>query len=238
MLHNAHRSTRVLVAGALALDSQPPILPLDFYTGVQGLILSGAGEYATKNARCCSKDAVACSVQTQAKGWDIIQEGSRNRSIHRSAGGVVLTWAEPVRKIMLLEPAAANSTHKWACSLYCPFTDDFVSKIAIAPEKEKVEDIGTRNVAQPAAVGGVTKSCEGYQWTQRVLKFFPVTTNVLYVDPSTSPPRAFKSTSSFTRFITKLTGQANSSMNESFIGFVCYHEGTPQPWSFAPIMRL
>jgi len=126
-----------------------------------------------------------------------------------------------VRKTMLLQPGSeVNSSHKWACALYCPFTDDLdPADTTIAPEHEKVEYIGQRSVEQPAAAGGVTKSCDGWSWTQKVLHVLPVTKNVMYVDASTSPPTPFKSSSHFSKEITKLAGQAPSSMNKSFIGF-------------------
>ena len=205
----------------LASAAAPPTLPTDFYTGVQGLIVTAQGNYEKGDAMCCAKDSAGCLVSTQAKGWDIVQQGSRNRSLHRGGGGVTLTWAEPVRKVMLLQPGSAvNSTHKWACNLYCPFTDNLdTTETTIAPEHEKVTGLGTRIVEQPAAAGGATKSCDGFMWTQSILHLLKVTINTMWVDSSSTPPVPFKSSSSFTPEIAKLSGQANSTMNKSFVGF-------------------
>ena len=40
---------------------------------------------------CCAKDSDGCLVSTQTKGWDVIRQGSQNRSLQRDNGGVVLT---------------------------------------------------------------------------------------------------------------------------------------------------
>lgn len=208
------------VAALLACTIALPSLPTDFYTGVQGIIVSASGNYDKDNASCCAKGSAGCLVSTQARGWDLYQQGSWNRSMTTKDGGMVLTWAAPVHKVMTLQPGSAiNSSHKWACDLYCPNTDDFVSAVAIAPDKQPVQSLGKSTVAQPSFAGGVTKLVDGFRWTQKLLHLFPLTINTMYVDSSTSPPKPFKSTSSFTEFIIKLTHEANSTMNKSFIGF-------------------
>lgn len=206
---------------ATILGATPPALPKDYYTGIQGLIAVASGSYEKDNAMCCAKGTSGCLVSTQAKGWEVVQQGSQNRSMHRGAGGNVLTWAEPVGKVMLLQPGSeVNSTHKWACSLYCPFTGDLdTSETTIAPEHEKVEFIGKRIVSQLAAAGGTTKSCDGYKWTEVILHTLPITDNIMYVDSSKTPPAPFKSVTKFTAAISKLAHQPPQSMNKSFIDF-------------------
>lgn len=210
----------MLPIALLACASTFPALPADFYTGVQGLIVSASGNYAKNNAQCCAKDAAGCMVQTQARGWDLYQQGSQNRSLTTKDGGMMLTWAAPVHKLMALQPGSAmNSSHKWACGLYCPHKEDFVSAVAIAPEKQPIQSLGNRTIAQPSFAGGVTKNVDGFRWTENLLKILPLNINTMYVDESTSPPKPFKLTSSFTQFIIKVTHEANSTMNKSYIGF-------------------
>jgi len=204
----------------LAAALAPPHLPPDFYTGLQGVIATAPGAYRTEDALCCAKDSPGCQVVTQSMGADIFQQGSRNRTLHRGAQAV-LEWAAPVHKIMALVPGSAiNSTHKWACAEYCPTTDDFVSEVVIAPFHEPVKYIGKRVVDQPKSAGGSTTSCDAFEWTSKVWKILPVSTEVFYIDSADpSSPVPFKHSSTFTQEIMKITHEASSTRNMSYINF-------------------
>ena len=211
-------STAVLLVG-LSVAVAPPKLPADFYTGVQGVIVTAPGSYAAQDAVCCAKDAPSCQIITQTMGADIFQQGSRNRTLHKGAQGIVLEWAAPVHKIMTLLPGSSvNSTHKWACAEYCETTDPFKDEVAIP--SSKVKYLGKKTVAQPASIGGTTKICDAFEWTQTLEKILPVSNEYAYIDElNPSAPGMFKRVSTFTPFIEKLTHEASSTKNMSYIGF-------------------
>lgn len=207
----------------LAMAAMPPALPVDFYTGLQGLIVQYQGSYTAKSGGglCCAKDSRGCQVTSQSMGADYFQQGSRNRSIQRGADGITMTWAAPVHKVMTLQPGSAvNSTHTWACAAYCDHKTPFVSKVAIGGyQKDPVTYAGHATVAQPAAVGGATRRCDGYGWTERLMRVFPVSNVVMYVDREGAQPAPWKQVSRLTQFVTSKLHEANSTMNMSFVGF-------------------
>jgi hypothetical protein len=208
----------VAVLFALSMAVAPPKLPVDFYTGVQGVIVTAPGSYAAKDAACCAKDSPNCQIITQTMGADIFQQGSRNRTLHQGAQGIVLEWAAPVHKIMTLLPGSAvNSTHKWACAGYCEMTDPFRDEVALP---SKVKYLGKKTVAQPEGAGGTTKRCDTFEWTEKLIKILPLSNEYAYVDESKpSAPGMFKRVSTFTHVIEKLTHEASSTKNMSYIGF-------------------
>ena len=176
---------------------------------------------------CCiprRSGSPGCKVQIQSMGSDIFQQGSKNRSVNKGQG-IVMTWAEPINKQFALQPGAAvNSSHKYACALYCPFKQALPS-VTIGPGGEPVKDLGKVTISQPAPVGGATKSCEAYQWVERILKIVPMATDTCYVDDSVSPPVPFLQTSLITPF-GKLPPLAYE--NQSYIGFDASVDVSPE----------
>ena len=157
------------------LSVTPPTFPIDFYAGVQNNIILAQGESVRhENFMCCAASATACKVQTISAGMDTYQQGSMNRTLTLGGStGTQMKWyGAGVDKEMALMPgSAANSTHKWACGLYCPLRGaDFASLVAIAPEGERVRDDGIHKITQAGLPGGLTKTAHGYGWTQRLLK--------------------------------------------------------------------
>ena len=121
---------------------------------------------------------------------------------------------------MALVPGSTiNSTHKWACAQYCPQDGDFISSVLIGDGKKGIfdtpKDLGKATISQPAIVGGATKECEKWQWTETILKVLPLQETDFYVDMSTTPPQPFFSSSDI-----KPLGEEIGQENTSFIGFV------------------
>ena len=80
-----------------------------------------------------------------------------------------------LKKQFAVEPAPANSTFKWVCAAFCPTTGDFVSRVAIgvAPYAglETPKDMGSVTVTQGADIGGASKVCENWQWTETLSRY-------------------------------------------------------------------
>jgi hypothetical protein len=199
----------------LALAVTPPTFPIDYYTGEQSNILQAQGEATHVGAKvCCGVNVTSCQVKAQSMGADMFVQGSQKRFISEGRG-ITLTWNEPVHKMMALVPGSAmNSTHKWACALYCPETTKYVSAIAIAPKGEPVRDLGKHSITQTGLPGGATKQCEAYGWTEKLL-VIPLALDVAYVDESVTPALPFKRTTK----VTMGWGPPKAFLNQSYVGF-------------------
>lgn len=159
------------------------------------------GGYFSAQGSCCSMaHSPQCKLQSINMGSDVREQGSKNRSRTDSAQGAIVNWFGSVGKQMAVLPGSqANSTHKWACAQYCPLQGDFMSSIMIGDGNkgyfDKPKDEGTATVTQPKAIGGATKTCENWQWTETILGFIPMQKTNFYVDMSANPPAPFFSAS-------------------------------------------
>ena len=150
----------VLAMTGIASKMAAPVLPGDFYAGVQTNVVVTEGEGVTydSDAVCCAKGTHKCKVETISEGAGTWEQASKKRLLIRGgATGIQTKWfgktdkSHPAQnKQMFLVPGAeVNSTHKWACAAYCPLRGkDFVSSIVIAPDNERVKDLGVQNKSQ------------------------------------------------------------------------------------------
>lgn len=199
-----------------------PTFPLDYYSGEQSNILQAHGMVRHPGERlCCSKDSPNCQIKVQSMGSDNFVQGSKERRLQMGRG-VTMDWRGSVHKLMALVPGATkNSSHKWACALYCPEPHNFSSTIAVAPKGERVIDRGRHRVTQSGAPGSATKDCATYEWTEKALKIIPVALDVAYVDDSGSSPVPFlRSTVIELNPVHPLHPVVQAYLNISYVGFV------------------
>jgi hypothetical protein len=202
---------------------QPPVFAKDFYVGAQSDLVINQGGYYINNGACCSMThSSQCKNQFQSMGADTYEQGTQNRSRSDGGQGSIVRWYGSVMKEMAVVPgSAANSTHKWACAVYCPIEkgDTFQSAITIGDGidtgLDKPKDLGKESITQPAAIGHTTKVCEHWQWTETLLKVVKMSTSSMFVDNTGKTPAPFFSSTSLTPFGGAMIGQENS----SFIGY-------------------
>lgn len=204
------------LATIAAVAASVPTFPADYYTGIENIMVSNQGGYVGPGQKqCCAKGTPGCKVQTQSGGSDNYVQGTKSRWVQRGQG-VLLTWAQPVHKMMALEPGSAkNSSHAWVCGLYCPFKLNYTNQAAIAPEGEHVDDLGQMKVTQPASIGGATKMTTAYKWLLKLLHLVPMATNIEYVDESGAKPVPFL----LTTILTPFGGPPAVRSNQSYVGF-------------------
>ena len=109
----------------------PPTFPSSFYAGMQTFIAlnKGGATFAPGGGACCSKTKSSkCGLQVINQGADTWQSGELQ--MHRQ-NNVVTNFTANFRvgetsgREMAVVPASqttkyANSSHKWACAVYCP----------------------------------------------------------------------------------------------------------------------
>jgi len=194
----------------------PPTFAQDFYVGRQDALAINQGGYAIDNGMCCSlQHSSQCKIQGINMGADTYEQGSKERTRSDSAQGSIVNWWGTVKKQMALVPGSSvNSTHKFACAQYCPLDGEFTPSIQIGDGQkgffDTPKDRGQASVTQPAAIGGATKTCEHWKWTETILKILPMSTSDFYVDMSTTPPAPFF-VSQVIKPFNRPIGQENSS---------------------------
>ena len=132
-----------------------------------------------------------------------------------------------VKKMMAIAPAGTpgtpmpNSTHKFVCGAYCPTDDGAVfESIATIGDgktkgKDRPKDLGQASVTQPASIGGETKTCEHWQWTETLFGLIPMSKSDFYVDRTGASPVPFYSS----QVIEPFGGAPIGVENTSFVGF-------------------
>ena len=196
----------------------PPTFADDFYVGQMSSIYLNQGGYrkAATGAVCCDlKHAAQCKVQQLTMGEDVRQQATKDRIRSDSARGSIVTWWGSVKKQMAVVPgSAANSTHKWACAQFCPQAGSFAPILEIGDGKkgffDTPKDMGKVTVSHPKSVGGTTKECEKWEWTETIARVIPMERTSFYVDVSTTPPTPFFATNEIIPFTQKL-GEENAS---------------------------
>ena len=203
-----------------APSATPPTFAKDFYVGQQSSLAINQGGYVGDKGTCCSLEhASQCKVQASNMGADLREQGSQDRSRTDSARGSIVNWWGNVKKQMAIVPGSAvNSSHKWACAQYCPLDGEFYSAIKIGDGQkgffDKPKDLGQATITQPKSIGGASKTCEHWRWTETLLRIVPMSTTNFYVDNSVQPPEPFFSSQVIKPF-NKPLGMENS----SFIGY-------------------
>jgi len=171
----------------------PPAFADSFYVGAQASLTLNQNGYKKSDGKiCCALDSAGCKVQMQSAGNDVREQVSMNRTRIDGGRGSIVTWFGDVQKQMAVVPGSAvNSTHKWACMQYCPTTTSFMPTLEIGEGKSpKVQDLGQASITQPAAIGGATKQCEHYKYTERLI-IVPMSVTDFYVDESAKPAAPF-----------------------------------------------
>ena len=214
--------TSAATLGAAVLGPTPPTFAKDFYVGSQDVLNIVQGGYNIQGGACCSmSNSPQCKIQAVNDGSDVREQGSKERSRSDSAQGSIVNWFGSINKQMAIVPGAqANSTHKWACAQYCPLTGDFMSSITIGDGQkgplDKPRDKGQQSITQPKAIGGATKVCEHWQWTETILEFIPMSKTNFFVDMSANPPAPFFQN----QIIEPFGGAPLGTENSSYIGYV------------------
>lgn len=212
-----------LVTAALSLPtgSTPPTFAKDFYVGTQDSIALNQGGYYVKDGMCCSMEhASQCKLQGISMGSDYFEQGTTNRSRADSAQGSTVQWYSIKKEMAVVPGAQVNSTHKWACAAYCPIDDEeFESILQIGDGEtgpyDTPKDLGQETITQPAAIGGASKVCEHWQWSETIFKKIKMATHDFFVDNSASPVAPFFQHMEITPFGGASIGQENT----SFIGY-------------------
>lgn len=208
-------------AGAPTLAATPPTFAKDFYVGMQTSLAINQGGYSGPSGTCCSlTHASQCKVQAINMGEDSREQGSMNRSRSDGGQGSIVNWWGEVKKQMAIVPGSSvNSTHKYACAQYCPLDGEFMSAIMIGDGQkgyfDKPKDKGKASITQPKSIGGITKECEHWKWTETIFRVIPMQETDFYVDNGAAAGPAPFFTSTTIKPFNKPIGVENA----SFVGY-------------------
>ena len=155
----------------------PPTFPDTFYSGMQTYIAinKGAAVFAPNGGMCCSKtNSSQCSFETVNQGQDTWQSAALK--MHRF-GSVINNYtadrqmAEEYGRQMAVAPATqiakyANSSHKWACAVYCPMKSEYYDLIEIGTGRkvDPASFLGNFTVTQREAPGQASKMTSEFHW--------------------------------------------------------------------------
>ena len=153
----------MLTIGSMLFSSvNPPTFSESFYTGQQSLLQlnKGGAHYAANGGICCSKTKSSqCRFEAMNQGTDVWQ--SAELKMHRF-GSVVNNYtlnyhkAEEFGREMAVVPSSqmpkyANSSHKWACAVYCPLQQGTyynLVEVGTGRKQDPVSFIGNVTVTQ------------------------------------------------------------------------------------------
>ena len=203
-------------------QADPPKFGSDFYVGEQSALGINQGGYYANDRICCSMEhSSQCKLQALNMGSDVYEQGSSNRSRSDSIQGAIVRWYGSVNKEMAVAPGdAVNSTHKWACVQYCPIKkgDHFMPSLQIGDGSsgplDTPKDLGAETVTHPKSIGGDSKKCEHWHWSETLLKIIKMETSDMYVDQSGAKPSPFFMKTFITPF-----GKPLGQQNVSYIGY-------------------
>lgn len=191
----------------LVLAAAPPQLAIDFYTGAMQTDSKWDGPaYDIKDGMCCPigsalQIGTKCSVQTQARGSDTYEQGSKNRT----RTGTVVTWFDEVMKQMQIQPSAGTK-HKYDCVAQCPINGTFHSTVSLGDEDApplsytKPRHLSTPGTfTRPTSAGGQSKQCDLWRWEEKI-SVLPMGFVTAYVDTTLTPPQIFGIAKALTPF--------------------------------------
>lgn len=96
---------------------------------------------------------------------------------------------------------------------------EFISSILIGDGQkgffDKPKDLGQATVKQPTSIGGASKECEHWRWTETILRVIPMSTTNFYVDMNAAGgPAPF-----FSSQVVKPFNKPIGVENASFVGY-------------------
>ena len=96
----------------------------------------------------------------------------------------------------LVPGSAANSTHAYACAVYCPNEGEFVPSARVGDGRhgwlDRPKDRGSVTVTQEGVPQAKPTTCEHWEWTQTLFGFIiPMEHFDMYVDMSGDSPKPF-----------------------------------------------
>ena len=195
-----------MVAPFAVLATAPPPLNSNFYTGALATDSKVSGpHFDVQDGVCCPVHSLAdykpCNVQTQQHGGDTYEQGTKQRTRTDSAEGSVVTWFGSVMKQMFVV-TSSGTKHKYDCAAMCPLAANSTwhPTVMIGGVRDGDSDpfsfTKPRHLAspgvfrQPAAVGGVSKRLDRWEWIEKV-SIIPMAFITAYVSHETTPARIF-----------------------------------------------
>ena len=142
---------------------EPPTFSDNYYIGQQVFLAldKGGAHFAPDGGMCCSKISdSSCSFEVISQGSDLYNYGDMQLT---STGTVVSNYStlptEQYGRQYALKPAAAGSSYKYECAVYCPLSSSYFNVIAIGDgrKQDPVSFMGNETVNN----GGVLRSRAG-----------------------------------------------------------------------------
>ena len=167
--------------------SEVPSFEQDHYYGSYLSLAINQGGDNTDHGTCCDATSPQCKVQVISMGGDHWNDAAHNRSRDDTQQGQIVNWyhynGHDEGKQMAIE---FNQTlNAYECVQFCPLDGD-MPQLAI---NQHALHLGKHTVHQDGD-GGLTKSVDLYQWTDRLI-IVPLDQTKFYVDESVTPPVPF-----------------------------------------------
>jgi len=199
---------------------EPPTFSDNYYIGQQVFLAldKGGAHFAPDGGMCCSKISdSSCSFEVISQGSDLYNYGDMQLT---STGTVVSNYTtlptEQYGRQYALKPAAAGSSYKYECAVYCPLSSSYFNVIAIGDgrKQDPVSFMGNETVNNGAPYNE-TKLTSRFHWdTELIGRTFERTD--AWVDYSGAAPSPFKSMQSAP------IGPAGSDLFRSNVSFIDY----------------